>query len=215
MKERFNNLKKYKYRINQMQNLNESNKIEKHVNSHYEEEQLINKMLNIKYKENSIYQNIFGDYSDKENIQNKINILFEQKKDMLLNLIKSIVKYNGNISQIYNNNKTKKDLLQNLLNKYNIKETIKINLNFINYRNKRKDFDDKVITEVDEDKEKTDEKADKNNEINKVINKREFNIVLNIIFLIMSITTFLMIIQKKNIIIIKSKIFKLLIFQIF
>ena len=150
MKEKINKIKKYKYRIIQIQNLNESKKIENHINTHYEEEKLINKMVNIKLKENSLYQNIFGEYSDKENIQKKINILYENKKEMLLNLIKNIVKFYGNISHIYNNNNTKKDLLKNWLNKYNIKEKTKINANYINYINKGNSFDDKIITEVDE-----------------------------------------------------------------
>ena len=185
IKERYNNLKKYKYKIIQIQNLNESKKIEKHANSHYEEEKLLNKMINIKLKENSIYQNIFGEYSDKENLQSKINILFGQKKEMFLNLIRNIVKYYGNISQIYNNNKNKKDILKNLLNKYDIKEKIKINLNYINYINKGNNFDDKVITEVDEDKENEEENEEilenNNNKDNCNLNnsKREIQINLN------------------------------------
>ena len=84
-KENLNNLKKYKYKIVQMKNLNESNKITNHVKTHFEEEKLLNKMMSIKLKENSIYQNVFGNYDNEYNIQNKINIFISQKKEMILN----------------------------------------------------------------------------------------------------------------------------------
>ena len=185
IKERLNNLKKYKYRIIQIQNLNDSKKIEKHANIHYEEEKLFNKMLNIKLKENYIYENILGENIDKENIQNKLNILFTQKKELLLNLIRNIVKFYGNISQIYNNDKNKKDQFIKLINKYDIKEKIKTDLNYISYMNKGNHFNDRIITEVDEDKEneeEDEEKIDKFNEFNVggggLINK-ENNINMN------------------------------------
>ena len=167
-KENMNNLNKYKYKIAQMKNLNESNKIANHVKSHFEEENLLNKMMKIKLKENSIYQKVFGNYDSEHNIHNKINIFLSQKKEMLLNLIRNIVKYYGNISQIYNKDKNKKYLFKNLLNKYGIKEKIKTDLNYINYMNKGNNFDDKVITEVDEDKEnEEDEEEKKDNNDNK------------------------------------------------
>ena len=100
-------------------------------------------MINIKLKENSIYQNIFENVSDEQFLQDRIKILFSQKKEILVNLIKNIVKYYGNISQIYNNQKTKKNLLLNLLDKYEIKEKIKIDLNYINYIHKDNNFKNK------------------------------------------------------------------------
>ena len=185
LKEKYNNLKKYKYRMAQILNLNDSKKIGNHAYSHYEEEKLLNKILNIKLKENSIYQNIVGEDIDEEKLQNKINILFTQKKEMLLNLIKNIVKYYGNISQIYNNNKDKKEQFNNLLNRYNINETIKPkDLNYISYINKRNNFEDRIITEVDEDKEneeEDEEKAEKDNLINTNNNvmEKENNYIFN------------------------------------
>ena len=88
-----------------------------------------------------------------------------QKKDTLLNLIKNVIKYYGNISQIFNEENDKKIKLIELLNKYNIEEKNIINLNYINYMNKTKKLNDKIITEVDEDKENEDEFDDniKNN----------------------------------------------------
>ena len=172
-KENLNNLKKYKYKIVQMKNLNESNKITNHVKTHFEEEKLLNKMMSIKLKENSIYQNVFGNYDNEYNIQNKINIFISQKKEMLLNLIRNIVKYYGNISQIYNEDKNKKVLFKSLLNKYDIKEKIKTDLKYINYMHKGNNFDNKVITEVDEDKEnEEDDEEKKDNKFNRNTNNK-------------------------------------------
>ena len=179
LKQDFKNLKKYKNRITQMENSNESKKVINHTHTHFEEENLLNKILNIKLKENCIYENIFGNYVNENNIENKVKILISQKKEMFLNLIKNVVKYYGNISQIYNNDKDKKSLFKNLLNKYDIKEKIKTDLNYINYINKRNNFDDRIITEVDEDKE-NEEEDEENNDIkltNKTYNNtKEINI---------------------------------------
>ena len=175
IKEMLNNLKKYKYKIIQTQNNNDTKKIKNHVFTHFKEEQLLNKMINIKLKENSIYQNIFENVSDEQFLQDRIKILFSQKKEILVNLIKNIVKYYGNISQIYNNQKTKKNLLLNLLDKYEIKEKIKIDLNYINYIHKDNNFKDKIITEVDEEKENEEEDNEKIIKINNSIIKKEIN----------------------------------------
>ena len=161
LKENLNNLNKYKYKIVQMKNLNESNKIINHTNTHFEEEKLLNKMINIKLKENCIYQTVFGNYDNEFCIRNKINLFILHKKEMLLILIRNIVKYYGNISQIYSADKDKKLLFKNLLNKYGIKEKINTDLNYINYIHKGNNFDDKVITEVDEDKENEEDEEEK------------------------------------------------------
>ena len=68
-------------------------------------------MLKIKIKENSIYHNIFGNFNDDINLKNKMNILISDKKEKLLNLIRNIVKFYGNISQIYDKDKVKKTML--------------------------------------------------------------------------------------------------------
>ena len=180
LKQKYNNLNKCKYKIIEMQNLNESKKIKSHANSHYEEEKLLNKMIKIKLKENSIYQNIFENYNEKSYVGNKISILFSKKKEILLSLIKNIIKYYGNISQIHNGTKAKKILFKEVLNKYGIKEKVKTDLNYINYINKGNKFDDKIITEVDEEKENEEEYEKKTEryidiEFNKNLIDNEFN----------------------------------------
>ena len=153
IKEKYNNLQKQKNKLIQMFNSKETKKIKNKTIFHFEEEQLLNKMINIKLKENSIYQNIFGPEFGEQVMQDKIAFLISQKKELMLNLIKNIVKFYGNISQIYNNDINKKNIFKSLLNKYNIKEKVKIDLNYISYMHKENNFEDKIITEVDEDKE--------------------------------------------------------------
>ncbi len=132
-------------------------------------------MLNIKTKENSIYEEILGPQFNSPEIRKKIEELIIQRKEMMLNLIKNIVKFYGNISQIYNNEPNKKNILKSLLNKYDIKEKIKIDLNYISHIHKENNFEDKIITEVDEDKENDedeDEIKQKNSNINNLINTK-------------------------------------------
>ena len=169
IKEKYNNSKKCQYKINEIQNNNESKKIKNHVFSHFKEEELLNKILSIKLKENSIYLNVFGNIDNNEYFQNKINILFTKKKEILLDLIRNIVKFYGNISQIYDSDKNKKERFLNLLNKYDIQEKLKTaDLNYINYIHKENNFKDKIITEVDEDKEN--EEEDNNEKVIKLNN---------------------------------------------
>ena len=175
IKEKNNNLNKNKNRLEEIKNNDESKRIKSHGFSHYKEEQLLNKMIKIKLKENSIYQNIFENYSDEEGFKDKIKLLISEKKEKLLNLIKNIVKFYGNISQIYNNDKNKKKIFKNLLDKYQIKEKNKTDLNYINYIHKSNNFEDKIITEVDE--EEDEEELEKNKATN--INKKE-NLINNI-----------------------------------
>ena len=174
IKEKNNNLNKNKNRLEEIKNNDESKRIKSHGFSHYKEEQLLNKMIKIKLKENSIYQNIFENYSDEEGLKDKVKLLISEKKEKLLNLIKNIVKFYGNISQIYNNDKNKKKIFKNLLDKYQIKEKNKTDLNYINYIHKSNNFEDKIITEVDE--EEDEEELEKNKATN---NKRE-NLINNI-----------------------------------
>ena len=157
MREKYHNLNKCKNKLTEMKNYNDSKKVKSHTHSHYEEEQLISSLIKIKIKENSIYQNIFGNFNDEINLKNKMNILILDKKEKLINLIRNIVKFYGNISQIYNKDKAKKTMLKNLLEKYEIKEKNKTDLNYINYIHKGNNFEDKIITEVDEDKENEEE----------------------------------------------------------
>ena len=51
---------------------------------------------------------IITEHINKENLQKRIIILFNKKKGILLNLIRNIVKYYGNISEIYDKDNDKK-----------------------------------------------------------------------------------------------------------
>ena len=171
IKERNNNLNKYKNKITNLKNVNESKKIINHTLFHFEEEKLKTNLLNIKLKENSINEIIFGDLEQNTNSINKINILIIKKKYTFLNLIKNIVKFYGNISQIYSKDNNKKNKLIKVLEKYSIKEKNKANLSYINYMNKTNNFNDKVITEVDEEKENEEEFEERN--------KKDDNLILD------------------------------------
>ena len=177
IRERCNHLNKLKNRINDRIEENDSKRIINHTFSHFEEEKLLTKMINIKLKENSVYDLIFSGAKKNTNTLNKINILISQKENILLNLIKNTVKYYGNISQIYNEESMKKQELIKLLDKYDIKEkNKKINLNYINYMNQTNNFRDKVvITEVDEEKENEEENDEYINKNNNLILDNEFN----------------------------------------
>ena len=167
IKERCNNLNKCENKIINLKNANESKKVIHHTLFHFEEEKLLTDLVNIKLKENSINRILFGDIEKNTNTINKINSLISKKEETVLNLIKNVVKYYGNISQIYNEETDKKNKLIKILEKYDIKEKNQINLNYINYMNKTNNFNDKVITEVDEDKENEEdfEEHYKNNNI--------------------------------------------------
>ena len=172
IKERCNHLNKLKHRINNLGEENDSKKIINHTLTHFEEEKLISKMINIKLKENSINDLIFSGAEKNTNIIHKINILLSNKENILLNLIKNTVKYYGNISQIYNEDIDKKAKLIKLLEKNNIKEKNNTNVNYINYMNKANKtntFNDKIITEVDEEKENEEEIDEYINNNNKII----------------------------------------------
>ena len=80
LKQTCNYLNKCKNIIINKKNINEAIKIKNHIYTHYEEESILTKMINVKLKENSIYQNIFGPQFNEDEIQNKIQNLIIQKK---------------------------------------------------------------------------------------------------------------------------------------
>ena len=174
IKEKYTYLQKQKNKLIQKLNSNESKRIKNKAFLHFEQEQLFDKIMNIKIKENSVYQNIFGPEYGSIEMQNKIEDLILQKKELMLNLIKNIVKFYGNISQIYNNDINKKNILKTLLNKYNIKEKVKIDLNYISNIHKENNFEDKIITEVDEEKENEEDEEE-----NKIQQDGENNFINN------------------------------------
>ena len=139
---------------------------------------IIKKIAYIKNIESKLYQDIFDyNYDDYEIIRTneieRVNKLNEERKlKILLKILTNIISDYGNVSQIFYNNKQKENFLKYVLNKYNIKEKKegeekyinlrKINLdNNINYKfrkyknilNENDIFENKVIREVDEDKE--------------------------------------------------------------
>ena len=146
-------------------------------------DKVIEKLTYIKSLESKLYQDIFGyNYDEYEIVRIKeierVNKLNEERKiKILLKVLKSIINDCGNISQIFYDNKKKEKLLKDALNKYNIKEKKEGDENYINLRNinfnninpnndinykfrKYKNildeddiFENKVIREVDEDKE--------------------------------------------------------------
>ena len=139
---------------------------------------IIKKIAYIKNIESKLYQDIFDyNYDDYEIIRTneieRVNKLNEERKlKILLKILTNIISDYGNVSQIFYNNKQKENFLKYVLNKYNIKEKKEgeekyinlrnINLdNNINYKfrkyknilNENNIFENKVIREVDEDKE--------------------------------------------------------------
>ena len=182
IKEKYNYLLKKKNKLIQSIKNSESMKVKNKALFHFEEEQLLNKLVNIKIKEHSLYQNIFGTDYGNDNMRNRLDTLLSQKKEMMLSLIRNIVKFYGNITEIYNNDRNKKNLLMSLLNKYHIKEKVKIDLSYISHMHKENNFEDKIITEVDEDKENEEEddgeiKQDKNMNINLTISNNDLQTI--------------------------------------
>ena len=141
-------------------------------------EKIIEKLTYIKSLESKLYQDIFDfTYDDYEIIRIKeierVNKLNEERKlKILLKVLTNIINDCGNVSQVYYNNKQKEFLLKKVLNKYNIKEKEEGKENYINLRNLNLNnkinntfrkyqnilneddiFENKVIREVDEDKE--------------------------------------------------------------
>jgi hypothetical protein len=143
-------------------------------------DKLLEQLIYIKNLESKLCQNIFSfSYDDYEIIRTKeierVNKLNEERKvNILLKVIKSIINDCGNVSQIFYNNKKKEELLKNVLEKYNIVEKKEGEDNYINlkslnltndinytykynkyhnYIDEDNIFENKVIREVDEDKE--------------------------------------------------------------
>jgi hypothetical protein len=131
--------------------------------------QLFNK---IKKDESSVYQTLFNTYIKKEEISKykEYEIYEHQTKIfLLLTTIKNLINKYGNVSQIFNENNNKKNILKQCLTKYDLTEKEEsdneyVNLeelsNEIKIKNENiKDFNKdivnkfKVIKEVDEEKE--------------------------------------------------------------
>ena len=146
-------------------------------------DKVFEKLTYIKSLESKLYQDIFGyNYDDYEIVRineiERVNKLNEERKiKILLKVLKSIINDCGNISQIFYDDKKKEKLIKDVLKKYNIKEKKEGDENYINLRNinfnnikpnndinykfrkyksildEEETFENKVIREVDEDKE--------------------------------------------------------------
>ena len=131
--------------------------------------QIISKLKIMKNKELNIFKNIFNISINKEDIieqsyKNKISQEDNNNKiNLYLDLLKNVIKYYGNISQIYNNNLSKKcHLLHTLFNNgieiNNSKFLFKKNKN--NFKEIKEELNEEIEEEsiLDEDKEPNEQK---------------------------------------------------------
>jgi hypothetical protein len=129
---------------------------------------IIQQLIYTKNLESKLYQNIFNfDLNDYEIIRQKeierVNKLNEGRKyNILLKIIRDVIFDIGNVSQIFNDDIYKQNILKQILENNNIKEKEQgvgdyVNLWALGMRNKfnfeKKNYENNIITEVDEDKE--------------------------------------------------------------
>ena len=161
-------------------------------NDHIYKYKIIEQLINTKNLESKLYQTVFNfNLNDFEIIRQKeierVNKLNEGRKlNILLKLIKGVIFDIGNLSQVFRNDKYKQNILKNILERYNIKEKEEGTRDFINLwglglSNKYKffeneNFENKVIKEVDEDKEEESEFNSSNKKKTKnIISKHVFD----------------------------------------
>ena len=139
--------------------------------NHLLKSKILEQLIYTKNLERKLYQSIFNfDINDYEIIRQKeierVNKLNNGRKiNILLKLIKDVIFDIGNISQIFNNDIYKQNILKQILDKNNIKEKeqgtedcvnlfglkLKNNFNFGN--NNFESIENNIIKEVDEEKE--------------------------------------------------------------
>ena len=138
---------------------------------HILKSKIVEQLIYTKNLESKLYQNIFDfDVNDYEIIRQKeierVNKLNEGRKlNILLKLIKDVVYDIGNVSQIFNNDIYKQNILKQILENNDIKEKEQgtedcVNLWGLRVRNKFnfgkenfENFENNIIKEVDEEKE--------------------------------------------------------------
>ena len=133
---------------------------------HILKSKIIEQLIYTKNLESKLYQNIFNfDINDYEIIRQKelerVNKLNDGRKiNILLQLIKDVVFDIGNVSQIFNNNIYKQNILKQIFENNNIKEKEQgsedcVNLWGLKIRNKFNfgNNENNIIKEVDEEKE--------------------------------------------------------------
>ena len=139
--------------------------------NHLLKSKILEQLIYTKNLESKLYQSIFNfDINDYEIIRQKeierVNKLNNGRKiNILLKLIKDVIFDIGNISQIFNNDINKQNILKQILDRNNIKEKdqgaedcvnlfglkLKNNFNFGN--NNFESIENNIIKEVDEEKE--------------------------------------------------------------
>ena len=148
----------------------------------------------IKKLESNIYQSLFDIYFNEEEIikfKEYENYDQQTKIYLLLTVIKNLISKYGNISQIFEHENFKKNILKQCLSNYDLIEKEEGDKDYVNLEelsheikikndNEIKDFNNhiddkfKVIKEVDEDKEEeNDEEEEEIKDENKIKNKEE------------------------------------------
>ena len=154
------------------------NKIKKYiyVNIHSKiNDQIISKFKKVKMKEINIFENIFNIKIDKDDIskQKSNDIMMQEiennKFNLYLDLMKSVVKYYGNILKIYNDNNSKKIQLLHLL--FNNGVEIKTTELLYNDNNSKeiKEYFKEIKEELEEEEESFID-FDKENNVEKNLN---------------------------------------------
>ena len=189
IKEEFKSENKKGHLINrQKDNLEFNSSCNDHINKY----KIVQQLINTKNLESKLYQTIFSFHlNDFEIIRQKeierVNKLNEGRKlNILLKLIRGVIFDIGNISQVFKNDKYKQNILKNILAINNIKEKEEgardyINLWGLGLINKYKlfdndNFENKIIREVDEDKE---EESEFNSSIKKKTKNKISKLVLD------------------------------------
>ena len=145
----------YEHKVmNELQNEIEKNDIKKYIHVNINKQMnnlLLNKMTKIKSNELNIYNIIFNqkintiksNITPKEIMKEKIKQ--QQQIQLLIKLIRNLIKIYGNLSHLYDNEQNKQILIKSLFLRYNIKEIEWNNDNdlFDIYEKKLKENDDK------------------------------------------------------------------------
>ena len=162
---------------------------------HYMKNKFCQQLINVKNLESKLFQTIFDlNLNGYEIIRQKeierVNKLNKGRKlNILLKLIKCIIFDIGNVSQVFKNDKKKQCILKNILENNGIKETKEGNgdcvniwgLGIANKFFKNENFENKIIKEVDEDKEEESEFNSSNKKKIKYLISKSVSNEINII----------------------------------
>ena len=184
---------------NKIINISNINQLIYHISSNINgplNEKILYLFPKIKKLETSIYKNLFGIYYTNEEVikfKEYENYENQTKIFLLLTITKNLINKYGNISQIFAQDKIKKNILKQFLINYDLTEKEEGEKDFVNLevlsneikmknKNEMEEFNEqiddkfKVIKEVDEDKEEeNDEEEEEINDdnINKIKNSNK------------------------------------------